>query len=168
VTKSRQLNLDRACVAYEKGRFVPALRAFQALADQGNEVAFFMLGYVYDVGRGARTNRAKAVHWYIRAYKAHGSSAAAAASNLATIYRDLGRSRLEFQWYERAADIGDGDALLEIGIRYLAGKGVKRSPSLAVEHFKAAAKSKRITEAARDTALQLLVSCRRWPRARIA
>jgi TPR repeat protein len=127
-----------------------------------------MLGYIYDLGRGARANRAKALHWYLRAYKAGGTTGALAASNLATVYRDLGQPRQEFQWYVRAAELGDADAILEIGICYLSGKGVKRSPFLAVEHFKSASKSKHISEAGRDTALQLLTSCKGWPRARIA
>ncbi len=131
-------------------------------------MAFFMLGYIYDIGRGARRNRPKAMHWYLRAYKAGGSSAATAASNLATVYRDLGRSRQEFQWYVRAAQLGDDDALVEVGIRYLAGKGVKRSPVMAVKHFEAALKSKDIAEASRDTAQQCLTSCKGWSRARIA
>ena len=168
MTKSTQLSIDRACIAYDKGRWAPAFRAFQVLAEQGDETAFLMLGYIYDTGRGARRNLAKALHWHLRAYKVGGDTGALAASNLATICRDHGDSRQEFQWYVRAAKLGDDDSLVEIGIRYLAGKGVRRSPSMAVKHFKAAVKSKNITEAGRDTAQQLVTSCRGWPRARIA
>jgi uncharacterized protein len=168
VTKPSQLSIDQACVAYDKGRLVTAFRAFQLLADQGDETAFFMLGYIYDTGRGAKRSSVKARGWYLRAFKAGGSSAATAASNLATVYRDLGEARQELRWYERAAGLGDGDALVEIGIRYLAGKGVRRNPSIAVEHFRDAIRSKHITEASRDTAQQLLASCRGWARARVA
>ncbi len=168
MSKSTQLSIDQACTAYDKGRWKPAFRAFQVLAEQGDETAFLMLGYIYDTGRGARRNLAKALHWHLRAYKVGGSTAALAASNLATICRDFGDSRQEFQWYLRAAKLGDGDSLVEIGIRYLAGKGVKRSPSMAVKHFKAAMRSKNITEAGRDIAQQLLRSCKGWARARIA
>jgi TPR repeat protein len=165
MASSKRLTLDQASVAYDKGRYAPALRAFQALADQGDETAYFMLGYAHDTGRGVRRNRAKAMYWYMRAYKAAGASAGMAASNMATIYRDLGKARQELRWYERAAGLGDGDALVEIGIRHLSGKGTRRNPLMAVEHFKAALRSKHVTEAGRDTARQLLTSCRGWKRA---
>jgi len=168
VTKSTQLSIDQACIAYDKGRLVSAFRAFQLLAEQGDETAFFMLGYIYDTGRGARRSRAKAVHWYLRAFSAGGSSAAIAASNLATVYRDMGEFRQELRWHERAVGFGDGDELVEIGICYLVGKGVRRDPSMAIEHFKAAIQSKHITEAGRDTAMQLFRSCKGWARARVA
>jgi TPR repeat protein len=168
VSKSSQLSIDQACIAYDKGRLARAFRAFQHLAQSGDDTAFFMLGYAYDTGRGARKNRAKAIHWYLRAFNARGGSATSAASNLATIYRDQGDARQEFRWYERAAKLGDGDAMVEVGIRYLAGKGVRRSPSMAVKLCRAAVKAKHITEASRDTAQQLLVSCKGWASARIA
>nr|AAK01327.1 unknown [uncultured bacterium HB1-37] len=167
MSKSKQLTIDQASVAYDKGRWKPAFRAFLVLAEQGDETAFLMLGFIYDTGQGARRNLAKALQWYLRAYKVGGTTAALAASNLATICRDNGDWRQEFQWYVRAAKLGDGDSLVEVEIRYLAGKGVKRSPTMAVKHFKAAVRSKNITEAGRDTAQQLLRSCKGWARARI-
>jgi TPR repeat protein len=168
VTKPTQLSIAQACIAYDKGRWKQAFRAFQVLAEQGDETAFLMLGYIYDTGQGARRNLAKALQWHLRAYKAGGITGALVASNLATICRDFGDSHQEFQWYVRAAKLGDNDSLVEVGIRYLAGKGVKRSPAMAVKHFKAAVKSKDITEAGRDTAQQLLTSCKGWARARVA
>ncbi len=146
-------SVDQALLAHEAGDYGQAFCWLKSLAEQGAAEAYHMLGYLYDVGRGTRRSKAKAIYWYRKAY-ANGESAS--ASNLATIYRDSGAARLEFEWYKRAADLGDGDALLEIGIRYLSGKGIRRSAAKAVACFAAAMESKNACEASRDTARQLL------------
>src|SRR5262245_44904159 len=92
--------------------------AFQIIhgwALAGDETAIQNLGYMYARGEGTRRNRAKAMYWYRLSYRL-GSSAS--ASNIATIYRDEGKSRLASAWYRRAAALGDGDAEVELAERY--------------------------------------------------
>ena len=117
-----------------------------------------MLGYLYDVGRGTRRSRAKAMLWYLKSYRTGNSSS---ASNIATMFRDSGKARLEFEWYRRAAALSDGDASLEIAIRYLSGKGVRRSLQSAVRELERVLQTKHTSQEARDTARQLLWGCRR-------
>jgi len=112
--------VEKALQALEAGRAIAAFRALKRLAESGDQGAFHMLGYLYDLGEGTRRNRKRAMYWYLRSY---GTGRAESANNIATIYRDAGRSRLEFEWYKRAAALGDGDACVEVAIRYLSGKG---------------------------------------------
>jgi TPR repeat protein len=133
-----------------------AFAELKRLADEGEVDAFHMLAFLYDAGQGTRRNRQAAMRWYLRAYRA-GSSIS--ASNLATMYRGVGDNRREFEWYLRAAAMGDGDAKLEVAIRYLSGKGVRRSVSRAVGLLRSVLATKNTTEAAKDTARQLLHGC---------
>jgi len=148
--------VEKALQALEAGRAIAAFRALKRLAESGDQGAFHMLGYLYDLGEGTRRNRKRAMYWYLRSY---GTGRAESANNIATIYRDAGRSRLEFEWYKRAAALGDGDACVEVAIRYLSGKGVRRSLSTAVGYLRAVPKTRDTSEAAQDTARQLLYGC---------
>lgn len=69
-------------------------------ANRGERVAAGTLGYAYDRGLGVPRRRNQAILWYRKA-AAWGNSTA--ASNLATVYLDAGKSRLAFQWWSTAA-----------------------------------------------------------------
>ncbi len=135
-----------------------AFIALKQCAERGEQSAFMMLGYMYDVGEGTCRDTAKAIYWYKQAYSCGDS---AAAANIATVYRDQGKARLEFGWYKRAADLGDGDSMVEVGIRYLSGKGVRRNAARAVQCFTEALSSTQICEESLDAARQLLWGCTR-------
>ncbi|MGC4118584.1 MAG: tetratricopeptide repeat protein [Myxococcales bacterium] len=135
-----------------------ALRWFRRAAEQGNSGAQLDLGYCLDTGTGTRRNPEAARRWYLRAYR-QGDSAA--ASNLATMYRDAKDVAKAFAWFERAAAMGDGDALLEVGKQLLEGRGIRRDESRALKCFWRAVRSRSITEAGREEALALLSRKRR-------
>ncbi len=156
-----QVTADDALRAYEAGHAAQAFRTLKRLAELGDEAAFHMLGYLYDNGGGTKRNRKLAIHWYTRGYRA-GSSIS--ASNLATIYRDMGHPRAEFTWYQRAASMGDGDAKLEVAIRYLSGKGTQRHLGRAIKLLRTVLRSKYVTPDGRDVARQLLWGCERKKR----
>lgn len=112
------------------------------------------LGCFYDEGVGTQKNKDKAMSWYKRAYR-RGDSAA--ASNVAILYREKARRRLERQWYERAVALGDGDAEVELAKLYLEGKGARRSKERAAALLNSAVTSSSITEAGREEAAALLL-----------
>lgn len=149
--------VDAALRQYEEGDAAGAFAALKALAESGNDAAFPILGYLYDVGEGTRKNTKRAIHWYEQGYKA-GSSMC--ASNLATIYRDAGDARKEFKWYQRGAAMDDGDAQVEVAIRLLTGKGVRRDLKEAIRLLEQVQKMSHTSEAGQDTARQLLWGCR--------
>jgi uncharacterized protein len=121
--------------AWERGRLRTALRLFAAQAKTGDSSARLNLGYFYDVGLGTRRNKAQALRWYRLAYR---QGSGAAASNIATVYRDEGRPALALAWYRRAV-------------------------SLAVAALKRAVASDDITPAGREEARRLLRRVQRMP-----
>jgi uncharacterized protein len=139
--------------AWDRGDLKQAFHLFSLQAAAGDDGAQLNLGYFYDCGLGTRRNRVKAMLWYRRAYR-QGSSAA--ASNIATVYRDNGQPRQAFAWYKRAALMKDGDALVEMAKHYLSGSGVRRNGPEARRMLKRAIASTHITEAGREEAQVLL------------
>ncbi|MGC4114483.1 MAG: tetratricopeptide repeat protein [Myxococcales bacterium] len=130
-----------------------AVQWFRRAAEQGIAGAQLNLGYCIDTGTGTRRDPQAARRWYMRAYR---QGDAAAASNIATMYRDANDDARSFAWYERAAAMGDGDALLEVGKHLLDGRGVRTDERRAMKCFRRAARSRAITEAGREEATALL------------
>lgn len=93
-------------------------------------------------------NTREALAWLIKSFRAGQSIA---ASNIAIIHRQNGNSRKAVQWFRRIAS-GDDDALIQLGVHYYWGKGVRRNPTAAVRCFRKATKGKNICEAGRDDA----------------
>jgi TPR repeat protein len=142
-----------AHAAWERGRLKTAFRLFAAQAKAGDSGARLNLGYFYDLGLGIRKNKAQALRWYRLAYR---QGSGAAASNIATVYRDEGRPALALAWYKRAASLKDGDAAVEVAKHYLEGSGVRKHRGLAVAALKRAIASRHITEAGREKAKRIL------------
>ena len=143
----------KAHAAWESGRNRNAFRFFQQGANAGNVGCMLDLGYFYDVGIGTRSNKTKAIYWYKKAYR---MKDAAAASNIAVLYKEQSKNRLAFQWYKRSAELGDGDSALDLAKLYLSGQGVRRSVSRGKKHLQIAVASKSITPASVDKARELL------------
>lgn len=74
---------DEGVKAYYRGDFATALPIFRKLADQGNALAQFNLGLMYDDGKGVAQDYKEAVKWY---RKAADQGHAKAQSNLGTTY----------------------------------------------------------------------------------
>jgi TPR repeat protein len=139
--------------AWGKGERKRAFDLFAEGAAMGQVGCMLALGYFYDEGIGIRKNKGQAMLWYKRAYR-NGSSAA--ASNIATLYGEQHRDRLAFQWFRRAAQLGDGDANVDLAKCCLQGKGVRRSIPSAKRYLRAALSSTFVTEAGRDEAAALV------------
>ena len=59
-----QAGLKEGVDAYDRGDYATALREFRPLAEQGDAIAQYSLGVMYDEGYGAPENDAEAVKWY--------------------------------------------------------------------------------------------------------
>jgi len=153
-----QPDLDNPFLAWDSGDLKKAFRLFLAHVRRGDRTFEINVGYCYDLGLGTRKDRDEAMRWYRRAY-ARGDSAA--ASNIATIYRDEGRHTLKFAWYQRAAALGDGDAQLEMAKCHLSGSGAPAHRGKAMTSLRHALKSSRITPDGRDESVRLLDACRK-------
>jgi TPR repeat protein len=76
-----------------------------------------------------------------------------AMSNVAAAYRILEKFRLAARWYRRASEQRDGDALTEWGYCLQHGVGVSKDPRAAERAYRAAVKSKWITDYCREEAM---------------
>src|SRR4051812_39033386 len=58
--------LEDARAAYESGDYGAAMRIFRPMAENGDAVAQYYLGDLYDKGRGVPQDYAEATKWYRR------------------------------------------------------------------------------------------------------
>ena len=84
--------------------------------------------------------------WLKRAFR---GGVTLAAHNIALIYRENGDLKKAAYWFAKST--GDGDALVQLGIHYYWGKGVRKDPATAVRYFRKAMKEN-ISESGRDDA----------------
>ena len=57
-------DFDRGVAAYKRGDYVAAMKEWRPLAEQGNEIAQYALGVMYDLGVGASQDLKTTVQWY--------------------------------------------------------------------------------------------------------
>lgn len=130
-----------------------AVQWLRRAAEHGSAPAQNNLGIVLGNGNGARKNVQEALFWLRRAFRGGNSCA---GPNLAVTYRENGNFKAAVRWFRRAVAAGDGDALVELGIHYYWGKGVRANQRAAVKCFRAATKAKNISEGGRDDAFFFL------------
>jgi uncharacterized protein len=130
-----------------------AARWFRRAAEHGSGSAQNNLGVLLGNGNGVRKNVGEALLWL---RKAHRAGDPCAAQNIAVTYRENGDLKTAFKWFRRAAGAGDGDALIQLGIHYYWGKGVRNNPRAAIRCFRAATKVKNISGMGRDDAFFFL------------
>jgi uncharacterized protein len=126
---------------------------FRRAAEHGLPPAQNILGVLLSNGDGIRKNVNEAFLWLRKAFHAGNSCA---AHNVAITYREIGDLRTAVKWFRKAADAGDGDALIQLGIHYYWGKGIRKNTKEAVRCFRRATKDKNISEGGRDDAFFLL------------
>jgi len=142
----------------ERGRIEEAFHLFFEAAKAGDSRAQLNVGYLYDTGQGVARSRTSALTWYRKAVR---GGEAAAANNIGTIYRDEGRLRLAVRWFEKAATMGDGDALLEVARLYA---GPLEEPAKARKLLARVRTSKRASVDSQEEAARLLRSLEQRPR----
>jgi hypothetical protein len=65
----------------------------------------------------------------------------------------MGRHQLAFRWWKKSAEVGDGDAFLEVGYCYHHGIGTRRDLRAAAKAYDAAIHSQAITEYGQEEAM---------------
>jgi uncharacterized protein len=137
---SAAATLEDALAAYERGDYATAIPLFRAFADQGNAVAQFNLGLMYEDGNGVPQDNAIAVSWY---QKAADKRNVDAQSRLGFIY-EYGYgvpldAAIAASWYQKAADQGDAVAQLSLASMYERGWGVPQDFAVAASWYQKAA-----------------------------
>jgi uncharacterized protein len=121
-------DFDKGLAAAQSGDYQTALAEWLPLAEQGNAVAQFNLGVMYDDGEGVPQNDAEAVKWYKLAAE---QGDADAQYNLGVMYDDgegVPQNDAEaVKWYKLAADQGNAKAQSNLGVMYANGEGVPQN-----------------------------------------
>jgi tetratricopeptide (TPR) repeat protein len=111
--------------AYAAGEYAEAVKWYRLAAEQGDAVAQFNLGNMYNNGEGVPQKSAEAVKWYRLAAE---QGYAVAQFNLGNMYR-IGNGVPEndaeaLKLYRLAAEQGDAQAQVNLGFIYDNGRGV--------------------------------------------
>ncbi len=104
--------------AYSQGDYTAAIQTYMASGRQGNVLAQFMVGVMYDEGQGVTQNYAEAVKWY-RLAAAQGY--ASAQSNLGLMYANGKGVTQDYaeamKWYRLAAAQGNAFAQFNLSLQ---------------------------------------------------
>jgi len=138
--------------ANEEGDFDRARKCYEQGAKLGDAQCLQSLAYMYDVGKGVDEDKKLAMALYRKAWR---KGSHAAASNIAILYREQGKHRTMFRWFERMAVAGDGSAQLDLAKCYLSGLGVRKNPQAALRCLNTAVSSFYISESEREEAQAL-------------
>jgi TPR repeat protein len=130
-----------------------AAQWFRRAAEHGSGPAQNNLGILLSNGTGVRKNVEESLMWLRRAIRAGDSCA---RHNIAITYRENGDFKTAVKWFRKAAEADDADALIQLGIHYYWGKGVRKNPGAAVQCFRTATKAKNISGFGRDDAFFFL------------
>lgn len=103
---------ERGSEADDRKEYARAVKWFRIAAEAGSAEAMNYLGIYYSAGRGVKLDLAKSIEWHKQAYRK--SPDGMHASNLALSFRVIGRWDEARKWFERAVELGDGEALLEL------------------------------------------------------
>jgi TPR repeat protein len=128
-------------LAFErKHEFGKAIELWKPLADRGNAVAQFSLGWMYEHGHGVAEDQAQAETWNRKAAE---QGYPAAQYNVGVMYENgYGHPRDEEQaiaWYRKAAEQGYALAQWEVGEMSAQGRGIAKDEAQAIVWFRKAA-----------------------------
>jgi len=143
----------------EKGKAVvkrslrKAAEWLQRSAEHGCAGAQINLGVALSDGTGVEKDISRALFWL---KKAQHWGDGMAATNIAVIYRENGNLQRAFRWFQKSTAAGDHEALVQLGIHYYWGKGVRKNPTAAVQCFRKATKGENICRTGRDDAFFFL------------
>jgi len=134
-----QAGFQEGVAAYNHGNYKTALKEFR-LVEQGDAMAQYNLGLMYDNGEGVPEDHTEAVKWYRKAAE---QGLAKAQFNLGLMY-DNGRGVPEdhteaVKWYRKAAEQGLAEAQFNLGFVYANGEGVPEDDTEAVKWYRKAA-----------------------------
>lgn len=132
--------LKEAYAAYEGKDYRTAFSGYRKLAEQGNAVAQFFTGLMYDEGKGVPKDERKAVVWFRKAAEQGHSNA---QYYLGLMYaKGQGVPKDEQQvvaWFRKAAESGNVFAQYNLAMMYNKGRGVPQDKKEAVVWYRKSA-----------------------------
>ncbi len=111
--------------AYLRGDYATAFQEFKPLAEQGDALAQFALGFMYEKGQGVPQDYAEAAKWHRKAAE---QGLASAQYSLGLIYHKGHGVSQDYaeavKWYRKAAEQGNAAGQLNLGVMDYKGQGV--------------------------------------------
>lgn len=119
------------------------IKVMRSEAEQGDAIAQFGLGMLYEIGRGVPKDFVEAVKWY---RKSAVQGYANAQSNLGNQYYKGEGVPKDFveavKWFRKAAEQGDFNAQVWLGHAYVNGEGLPKDSTEAYAWYNIAAASR--------------------------
>ena len=118
-----QKGLDAA----NRGDYATAFKEWKPLADQGDAVAQYNLGWMYNKGKGVTQDYKEALKWYRLAAD---QGDVVAQNNLGEMYAGgegvIQDYKEAVKWWRLAAEGGSATSQRNLGVMYVRGEGVTR------------------------------------------
>ncbi len=137
---ARAGQIEDGAAAYNTGNFATALKLWSPLAAQGNAIAQFAVGAMYENGKGVARDYGEALKWYRLAaaqrYAGGQVGLGVMYENGKGVARDYGEA---LKWYRLAAAQGFAPAQFDVGVMYENGEGVAKDYNEAVRWLRLAA-----------------------------
>lgn len=121
-----QAGMQEGIEAIKSGEYAIAEQEFSQLANNGDALAQYNLGLMYDYGQGVPQDDKQAMTWYRKAaIQGH----AKAQFRLGVMYENgqgaAQNYRVALSWYRKAAKQGNSDAQNNLGVMVSSGQGVR-------------------------------------------
>ena len=120
-------DLQKGLDAANRGDYAAALREWEPLAEQGDSVAQYNLGFMYENGIGVPQSYKAAVKWYTLSAEQGNSFS---QNNLGLRYRNGQGVSQDYEeairWYTLSAEQGFAEAQINLGTMYKNGTGVRQ------------------------------------------
>lgn len=116
-----------------------AFTAYECAANKSNVIGEFDLGLVYEYGKGRPVDNHKAEQLYKSAAKRGHVRAMVQLAGLYVDNKKLNDKKEGIQWYKKAANLGDRDALYQLGHLAEQGIGMSKDPAFARTQYQASA-----------------------------
>lgn len=100
-----------------------AAKLLEEAATNGSIDAMLSIANILDTNKSTKSDRDKALMWLKKAARL---GSGAAAYNIGITYRDVGKYRLSVTWFQKAIDMSEHSALLELAYAEMYGLGLKR------------------------------------------
>ncbi len=111
--------------AFNKGDYATALREFHPLAEQGDAISQYNLGYIYDKGHGVPQNYSEAVKWFTLSAEQGYTGSQVKLGFMYNNGHGVSQNHKEaIKWYRRAAEQGDEMGQAKLGVANHLGWGI--------------------------------------------
>src|SRR5262245_1909729 len=131
---SNAQSTDRAEQAMQQGDFQTALHELRPLAEKRDPNAEFLLGMLYDAGKGVARDPSVAASWYRKAAAQQHVLAQLFLGVLLYSGEGVEQDRAEAaRWFRAAAESGNDEAQFQLGSMYAGGYGVEKDSSEAIQ-----------------------------------